>query len=241
MARPIKLGLDYFPLDVDIFMNLKIRKLIKKFGCKGLTLYFSFLCEIYKHSYYILADDDLVFDISDRLNLATEEVKEVMRYMLEIDLFDRNLFEEKKAITSKSIQIRYTLAKGKSLRFDASNMAFWLLGPDDEILYSSNNVDTQNNTEEPDVVLQETTGVNPTITEVNPETMPQSKEKYSRVLKEKEKKIKEREGAKHSLPTRVRAFAGLSKFSPSLILIKIFFFKTKNGVMCLSLSLLQKI
>jgi len=76
---------------------------------------------------------------------------------------------------------------------------------------------------------------------VSTRLMPQSKEKYSRVLKEKEKKIKEREGAKHSLPTRVRAFAGLSKFSPSLILIKIFFLKTKNGVMCLSLSLLQKI
>lgn len=30
MARPIKLGLDYFPMDTNVLKNIKIRRLMKK-------------------------------------------------------------------------------------------------------------------------------------------------------------------------------------------------------------------
>ena len=44
MARPIKEGLDYFPMDVDILHNIKIRRVIKQYGEKGLWLtYFCFV------------------------------------------------------------------------------------------------------------------------------------------------------------------------------------------------------
>ena len=39
MARTFKKGLDYFPLDIDIFNDLKIRKLIKYQGGKAITVY----------------------------------------------------------------------------------------------------------------------------------------------------------------------------------------------------------
>ena len=32
MARPLKTGLDYFPLDVDILYDIKVRKIVKKSG-----------------------------------------------------------------------------------------------------------------------------------------------------------------------------------------------------------------
>ena len=37
MARTFKKGLDYFPLDIDIFNDLKIRKLIKYQGGKAIN------------------------------------------------------------------------------------------------------------------------------------------------------------------------------------------------------------
>ena len=47
MARTFKKGLDYFPLDIDIFNDLKIRKLIKYQGGKAITVPRSRLQDIY--------------------------------------------------------------------------------------------------------------------------------------------------------------------------------------------------
>ena len=56
MARTFKKGLDYFPLDIDIFNDLKIRKLIKYQGGKAITVYALLLCNIYKSGYYMKWD-----------------------------------------------------------------------------------------------------------------------------------------------------------------------------------------
>ncbi len=39
MARPQKRGLDYFPADVDIFSDRKIKALMARFGADGFTFY----------------------------------------------------------------------------------------------------------------------------------------------------------------------------------------------------------
>lgn len=53
MARPIKLGLDYFPMDTNVLKNIKIRRLMKKYESSGVLLYFGLLGDIYGNSYYI--------------------------------------------------------------------------------------------------------------------------------------------------------------------------------------------
>ena len=58
MARTFKKGLDYFPLDIDIFNDLKIRKLIKYQGGKAITVYALLLCNIYKSGYYMKWDKE---------------------------------------------------------------------------------------------------------------------------------------------------------------------------------------
>ena len=50
MGRRVKKGLDYFPLDVDFFQDIKIRKLIRCQGGKALTVYIALLCNIYLNS-----------------------------------------------------------------------------------------------------------------------------------------------------------------------------------------------
>ena len=54
MARPIKKGLDYFPVDTDIFENIQVRKLKSRYKSFGFLAYFTLLCDIYKKEGYFL-------------------------------------------------------------------------------------------------------------------------------------------------------------------------------------------
>ena len=55
MARPIKKGLNYFPLDTDLLSNRKIRQIKCKYGSDAFLLYIALLCDIYANGYYITA------------------------------------------------------------------------------------------------------------------------------------------------------------------------------------------
>ena len=70
MARQQKAGLDYFPLDVNIFSDNKIRILKARYGVNGVSVYIYLLCEIYKNGYYMQWNDDLKFILADELNLT---------------------------------------------------------------------------------------------------------------------------------------------------------------------------
>lgn len=110
MARKIKQGLDYFPLDVTFFSDIKIRKLIKYQGSGAIAIYTSLLCNIYEQSgYYILWDKELPFIISEITGLKEGYINEVIECCLNIDLFDRDLYEKERVLTSKGIQERYDL------------------------------------------------------------------------------------------------------------------------------------
>ena len=50
MARPQKKGLDYFPMDVDIFNDTKLKVVRAGYGSDGVMLYLYLLCAIYKNS-----------------------------------------------------------------------------------------------------------------------------------------------------------------------------------------------
>lgn len=54
MARPLKKGLGYFPLDTNMLSDRKIQRLVHRYGCKGICTYLTVLCEIYgERGYYI--------------------------------------------------------------------------------------------------------------------------------------------------------------------------------------------
>ena len=59
MARPIKKGLSYFPFDVDIFKEVKIRILMANYGANGVLLYIYLLTAVYNNGYYIKCNEDL--------------------------------------------------------------------------------------------------------------------------------------------------------------------------------------
>jgi len=107
MANRAKTGLEYFPLEVTLFSDIKCRKMIRKYGSDAITLYLYLLCRIYEDGYYIELDEDLMFFAAETLKLDENLVNEMLNFMLKIGIFDENLAKKEKLLTSKGIQIRY--------------------------------------------------------------------------------------------------------------------------------------
>lgn len=107
MGRNKKIGLDYFPLDVDFFQDIRIRKLIKYQGGKAITVYALLLCIIYKQGYYMRWDEELPFIISEQTGFEEAYIQEVFKCCMVVGLFSKELYESDKIITSKGIQERY--------------------------------------------------------------------------------------------------------------------------------------
>ena len=108
MGRKIKRGLEYFPMNVDIASDIKIRKLIKYNKGQAFTVYSLLLCYIYKNGYYTEWDDDLPFILSELCGFDEEYIKSVIEYCVSIELFDKGVYENNKVLTSRSIQERYS-------------------------------------------------------------------------------------------------------------------------------------
>lgn len=107
MARPTKKGLDYFPLDADLFQDPRIRKLIKYQGGKAFTVYALLLCTIYRNGYYAVWDKELPFIFSELSGYTEAYVQEVIDCCLNIGLLSKELFDSAKVLTSRGIQQRY--------------------------------------------------------------------------------------------------------------------------------------
>lgn len=111
MGRLAKKGLEYFPMDIDMFQDIRIRKLIKYQGGASVSVYTLLLCLIYKDGYYMRWDNELPFIVSEITGLEEKHISEVIKCCLSIGLFDKNLYEKENILTSRSIQQRYCSIK----------------------------------------------------------------------------------------------------------------------------------
>ena len=110
-GRPTKQGIDYFPIDVGFFTDVKIRKISRACGSQSTSILICLLCNIYKdEGYYILWDKDLPFVIADTVGVSEGAVKEVLIKSLQVGFFDQELYEKYKILTSSGIQKRFLLA-----------------------------------------------------------------------------------------------------------------------------------
>lgn len=110
-GRPTKQGIDYFPMDVGFFTDVKIRKISRACGSQSTSILICLLCNIYKdEGYYILWDEDLPFVIADTVGVSEGAVKEVLIKSLQVGFFDQELYEKYKILTSSGIQKRFLLA-----------------------------------------------------------------------------------------------------------------------------------
>ena len=134
MARPKKEGLDYFPLDTDMFSDEKVRILKARYGTDGIALYLYILCRIYRHGYYVRYDEDFDYVAAEELQMSVAKVQQIMTY-----LFSRSLLTKLTKVSTLVIPVTIITSHGIQRRFQqavkaraqktpiAVEEAFWLL------------------------------------------------------------------------------------------------------------------
>lgn len=135
MSRPNKTGLSYFPMDVDLFQDIRIRKLIKYQSGKAITVYALLLCLIYQRGYYMRWDEELPFIISEQTGFEEAYILEVIRSCMTLGLFSKKLYDDEQIITSKGIQERY-LYICKLLKRRVSITKYLLIDEEKELVTS---------------------------------------------------------------------------------------------------------
>lgn len=134
MAGRPKQGIDYSGWSVDIFDgDKKIDKLLDAKGWKGFGIYF-FLCQrAYKTNgyFYEWGYDDCATTarkMGGGINSGT--VKETVDYCLQVDLFNKGLFDRWGVLTSRGIQRRFWSVLSER-RNKTVYDEYWLLKPEE--------------------------------------------------------------------------------------------------------------
>lgn len=173
MARPVKKGLDYIPLDTHFFSNYKIMDLLNEYGPAGIVIYLYAILTIYQQGYYLAIPlDKLTVQTVHTIGakwVKKSLVQRVIYYCAEIGLFNKSLLLQN-IITSVGIQRRYAKV---TVRNKVDKSKFWLL--DDEALEGVPQADVSATKNE--VIVTETP--------VNGEKIPTNKIKEKEVKKEK--------------------------------------------------------
>ena len=128
MPRPRKVGLSYFPEDVNRRNDFKIMDLLNEYGPLGYTIYDFCLQYIYEHGYYIEVPKHqlvlmLIKDIGAKWIKNKDLVWQIIDYCAEIGLFDNALLQQN-IMTSAGVQRRYDLA---TVRNKVDKTKHWLL------------------------------------------------------------------------------------------------------------------
>lgn len=181
MARPQKEGLDYFPFDIGLLTDKKLRRPKMKYGYLAIAVYLALLTLLYSDKgYYIPYEtqkekDDCIWYVLDCLQGKyqpdADTIAEVIEELTACELFSGDRYP--KNITSKRSQAVYYSAtvERKSIVIDE---AIWLL-----------NLDEMKNLSEKHIyylskLRQLKNGVNRSNNGVNRSNNPQSKVKKSK-------------------------------------------------------------
>lgn len=121
MARPMKDGISYFSFDVDFLNDIKVRKIKRKYGNDGVIVLISLLANVYRdRGYYMPWDEDTAFVVADEVNVDEDVVASVVDKALEVGMFDQEMYDKYKILTSRGIQKRFLKAaeRRKDVKLD---------------------------------------------------------------------------------------------------------------------------
>jgi len=128
MANKLKTGLDYFPVDIDIYEDDKIIPLLSEHGANGETILFRLLSALYRNGHYIDYSEKLLFKLSHQTHIPKETVRAVVETLVQSEFFDKDSYDNNMVLTSKGIQKRYQIAARRRKATDTPLM-YWLLKP----------------------------------------------------------------------------------------------------------------
>lgn len=107
MARPQKIGLDYFPLDNNISDDDKIFYIESEHGITGFAVYIKLLTRIYDNGYFIEWDKFRQNVLARKINVDINTLLGVVNSCVECNLFNKKILDQYNILTSKAIQKRY--------------------------------------------------------------------------------------------------------------------------------------
>lgn len=111
MGRPLKKGLDYFPLDVGFFDDDKIAFVSARFQEKGELIAIKLLCKIYRDNgyFYQWGEDEAILFAKRVVGDPSQHalVNDVVYELVKRGFFNKSIFNSFKILTSKGIQERY--------------------------------------------------------------------------------------------------------------------------------------
>lgn len=125
MARPIKKGLNYFPLDINFDDSVELFE--AECGLEGFAILVKLWGKIYSNGYYAEWGEDNQLLFSKRINCEPEKVSNVVEVCLRRGIFNRELNQKYKILTSSGIQKRYLTACNTARRKTSSFIAEYLL------------------------------------------------------------------------------------------------------------------
>lgn len=118
-GRPRKMGLDWFPFDVTLLTDRKLRRPRAQFGSAAVLTYIALLSLIYRDKGYYLeyagdGREDVALDVADLIGGAlapdalaqADQIQKIIRALVDRGLFDRACFEAG-VLTSRRIQRTY--------------------------------------------------------------------------------------------------------------------------------------
>jgi hypothetical protein len=126
-GRPIKEGLSYFALDVDIWDNRKVRLFRNDLAAtdrhSGFAIFVLLLARIYAgKGYYLTWDEDEKTAFCEHINIEIDVCNNVINACINRGLFDRNKFEKYGILTSAEIQKRFVgaVTRRKCIHVDSN-------------------------------------------------------------------------------------------------------------------------
>lgn len=125
MARPQRIGIDYFSFDVDMFDDEKVLPVSVEYGAKGELIIIRLLCTIYRQGYFIQWSEGVKFKLANSAKVSENLVSDVVFKLVKYHFFDEELFNKHQIITSTGIQKRWNEATRK--RVDLANKPYWLI------------------------------------------------------------------------------------------------------------------
>lgn len=103
MARPLKRGLDYFPLSCDFDDSIKLIE--AKHGYTGFGIYIKLLQKIHKYEgYYMICQEKNLLLFAKECGISLSELKEIIDTCFEEGVFDKGMYDSFKILTSVDIQ-----------------------------------------------------------------------------------------------------------------------------------------
>ena len=106
MARPLKQGLDYFPLDCQL--DDKFELIEAEYGLTGFAVVVKLFQKIYgQNGYYTEWTSEVALLFAKKIGLGGNAVSEIVEASVRRGIFDKELFGKYHILTSAGIQKRY--------------------------------------------------------------------------------------------------------------------------------------